>query len=98
MTDMPQDGVHAMVPRERMAEPARKLRDTYARKSGIPLFKREFGYYCLERWKEQGMPQDTPLAELFDYDPPGNHHLGQLGWCEAAFQPAFEVKIIEDYC
>jgi len=85
-----------MVPREEMDPAARKLRDTYARVPGISLFKREFGYYCLERWREQGMPQDVPMAELFDYDPPGNYALGQLGWCEAAFQPAFEVKVIED--
>ena len=90
------DGVHAMVPREKMTESARKLRDTYARTPGIPFFKREFGYYCLERWAEQGMPQDVPLAELFDYDPPGNYHLDQLGWCEAALQPVFETKVLED--
>ena len=91
-----QDGVHAMVPAEKMCEPARKLRDTYACKPGIPLFKREFGFYCLERWKEQGMPADIPLSELFCYDPPGSHSLGQLGWCEAAFVPAYEVKVLED--
>ncbi len=95
-TDKLQDGVHAMVPRERMCESARKLRDTYSRTPGIPLFKREFGFYCLERWKEQGMPEDVPLHELFEYDPPGDHALGQLGWCEAAFLPAFEDKVIED--
>ncbi|MFN2155118.1 MAG: uroporphyrinogen decarboxylase family protein [Anaerolineae bacterium] len=89
-------GVDGTVSREEMDPAARKLRDTYARVPGIPLFKREFGYYCLERWREQGMPQDVPLAELFDYDPPGNDALGQLGWCEAAFEPAFEVKVIED--
>ncbi len=89
-------GVDAMVPRAQMAPSARKLRDTYARIPGIPLFRREFGYYCLERWKEQGMPQDVPLAKLFHYDPPGHYPLGQLGWCEAAFEPAFEVKVIED--
>jgi len=91
-----QDGVHAMVPREKMCESARKLRDTYAMKPGIPLFRREFGYFTLERWKREGMPQDVPLAELFHYDPPGNHGLGELGWCEAAFQPPFEEKIVED--
>ncbi len=91
-----QDGVHAMVPREQMTESARKLRDTYARTPGIPLFKREFGYYCLERWAEQGMPQDVTLAELFDYDPPGHYALGQLGWCEAAFDPLFETVVLED--
>jgi len=94
--DRPKDGVHATVPRENMCESARKLRDTYARTPGVPFFKREFGFYCLERWKEQGMPEDVPLHELFDYDPPGNYGLGQLGWCEAAFQPAFETKVLED--
>lgn len=90
------DGIHAMLPREDMCEPARKLRDTYARTPGIPLFRREFGFYCLERWKEQDMPEDVPRHELFSYDPGGNHGLGQLGWCEAAFRPSFEEKIIED--
>lgn len=96
MTNVPQDGVHALVPRERMTPSARKLRDTYAKTPGIPLFRREFGFYSLERWKEQGMPQDVPLAQLFVYDPPGHHSLGQLGWCEAAFVPKFEVKVLED--
>jgi len=85
-----------MVPRERMCEGARKLRDAYARVPGAPLYRREFGYYCLERWKEQGMPCDVPLETLFFFDPPGSHGLGQLGWCEAAFEPAFEEKVIED--
>jgi len=92
---MEQDGIHAMVPRERMTESAKKLRDTYAMKPGIPLFRREFGYFGLERWKREGMPQDVPLETLFQYDPPGSHGLGQLGWCEAAFLPAFEDKVIE---
>ena len=92
----PQDGIHAMVPREKMCLAARKLRDSYAVTPGAPLFRREFGYYCLEEWKEQGMPQDVPLEKLFDYDPPGNHGLGELGWTTAAFSPAFEVKVLED--
>jgi uroporphyrinogen decarboxylase len=91
-----QDGIHAMVPREKMSVRARKMRDTYEIKSGAPLIRREFGYYCMERWKEQGMPQDVPLEKLFDYEPVGKHGLGDLGWCEAAFSPAFETKIIED--
>lgn len=79
-----------------MEESARRLRDTYAMVPGAPLFRREFGFFCLERWKEQGMPQDVEHAELFNYDSPGNHHLAQLGWCEAAFAPLFEEKILED--
>lgn len=90
------DGVHSPVPRDKMTASARKLRDAYARVPGAPLFKREFGFYCLDRWKEQGMPQSVPLEELFDYDPPGHHSLAQLGWCEAAFVPEFETKILED--
>ena len=85
-----------MVPREAMDPHARKLRDVYAITPGTPLVRREFGFYCLERWKEQGMPEDVPRAELFHYDPDGNFGLGGLGWCEAAFVPAFEEKIIED--
>jgi len=90
-----QDGVHALVPRERMTESARKLRDTYAVTPGAPFFRREFGYFCLERWHEEGLPRDADLAAFFGYDPPGNISLDQLGWCEAAFEPAFEVKVLE---
>jgi len=90
------DGVHAMVPEERMCDAARKRRDTYAITPGAPFLKLEFGYYCLEEWYEQGLSRDADLNEVFDYDPPGNHILWQLGWCEAAFEPMFEVKIIED--
>lgn len=92
----PFDGVHGLPPRERMCESARKLRDTYAITPGAPLFRREFGYFTLDAWREQGLPPDADLADVFQYDPPGNHFLGHLGWCEAAFEPAFEVKIIEE--
>ena len=90
------DGVHAMVPRENMSEGAKKLRDAYERVPGAPLYRKEFGYYSLERWKNEGMPEDVPLAELFHYDPPGAFDLMGLGWCEAAFEPPFEEKVIED--
>ena len=91
-----EDGVRAMVPREKMCESARRLRDTYAITPGAPFYRQEFGFFSLERWKEEGMPEDVSLAELFDYDPPGSHSLGQLGWCEAAFVPAFDEKVLED--
>ncbi len=94
--DVVADGIHALPHRELMCEPARKLRDTYAITPGAPLFRREFGFYCLEAWHEQGLPREANLAELFQYDPPGNHMLGQLGWCEAGFSPCFDVKIVED--
>lgn len=95
-SELLQDGVHAMVPREQMSDGARKMRDFYARIPGAPFYKKEFGYYCLDRWAEQGLPQDVPFEVLFDFDEPGKHHLDQLGWCEAGLVPTFEVKVLED--
>ena len=90
------DGVHSLTPRGAMDPAARHLRDTYAITPGIPLVKREFGYFTLEAWAEQGMPPDADLAELFDFDPPGKFSLGQLGWCEAGLCPTFETRVLED--
>jgi hypothetical protein len=93
--DPPADGVHSPALRETMPDAVRKLRDTYEMVPGAPLFRKEFGYYCLDEWKAQGMPQDLPLSELFAFDANARHNLGQLGWCEAAFVPGFEDKVIE---
>jgi len=90
------DGIHSLLPRERMLPAARHLRDTYAITPGIPLVKREFGFYSLEAWAEQGLPEGADLAELFHYDPPGKVSLGQLGWCEAGLCPVFETRVLED--
>ena len=90
------DGIHRMVPRAQMTGGARKLRDTYAITPGLTLYKREFGYYCLDRWYEEGLSRDADLAEEFDYDEPGHYQLQGLGCCEAAFEPEFEVKVIEN--
>jgi hypothetical protein len=92
------DGIRSMVPRERMTEGARRLRAAYERVPGAPLYRREFYIWeeALALWKgSQGMPADAPQEELFQWDVPGNHSLGQLGWCESAFQPGFEVKVLE---
>lgn len=96
MTDKHKDGIHTLLPRDQMAPEARRLRDTYAITPGLPLIKREFGFYSLEAWAEQGMPQNADLAELFDYEPSGSHSLGQLGWCEAGLCPIFETQVLED--
>lgn len=90
------DGVHDMVAREQMTPSARKIRDTYACKPGAPLFQREFGFYSLDEWKQQGMPQDVSREQLFGFDPAGKFNIGGVGWTEAAFVPEFEVKILED--
>jgi hypothetical protein len=92
-----ENGIHGLLPAERMTASARKLRDAYARTPGAPLFQREFGLWmCMDRWYEQGLPRDANLDEFFSYDPAGHFPLDGLGWCEAAFDPPFEEKILED--
>ncbi len=90
------DGIHGMRAREELAPHVAKWWNTYEITPGAPLYKREFGYYCLDAWKAQGMPEDVPLAELFDYDEGAVAGLWDLGWCEAAFQPTFDWELIED--
>lgn len=90
------NGIHRLEPRTTMSTGARRLRDTYNITPGAPLFQREFGYYCLDRWREQGMPENADLNALFGFDEPGNHALGGLGWCEAGFVPSFEEKVLEE--
>ena len=80
----------------RMSVEARKMRDAYERKPGAPFYQREFGFFCLDRWKEQGMPQDVPLETLFGFDPPRKALLHEAGWCEPEFFPWFETKVLED--
>ncbi|MFW6286402.1 MAG: hypothetical protein ACOC29_00530, partial [Candidatus Sumerlaeota bacterium] len=60
-----QDGIHAMVPKEKMSHGARKVRDAYEIVPGAPFYQREFGYYSIERWKKEGIPEDVPRSELF---------------------------------
>jgi len=79
-----------------MCAAARLRRDTYAVTPGMPLIQKEFGFYCLERWAEQGMPADVPHETLFGYGASGGWDLHGLGWCEAAFYPGFEKKVLED--
>ena len=78
-------GIHFPVPREKLAPHVRIMRDTYACKPDTPFYRREFGYYCLDRWYEQGLDRNADFSEIFGYDPPAKHDLGELGWVEAAF-------------
>jgi uroporphyrinogen decarboxylase len=71
------------------------MRDAYAVTPGAPICHVEFGWYCMEKWKrEQGFTEAT--REQFGFDGPWHVGLGGLGWCEAAFHPAFEEKTVED--
>lgn len=74
-----------------------KLHDFYDFKPDAAIYQEEFGFYCLELWEKQGyIKPGQDLAALFGYDQPAKYGLGQLGWCEAEFRPAFEEKVLED--
>ncbi len=79
-----------------MSKPSgiQKYRDFYAMKPGAAFYQKEFGYYCLERWYEQGLPRNANLAEVFGYDEVGRVDIYGLGGCEAAFVPEFETKVL----
>ena len=79
-----------------MEPSSRKTRDAYAITPNASFPQREFGYYCLDRWYEQGLPREASLEEYFGYDLPASHSLGQLGWAKAPFYPVFEEIVIED--
>ncbi len=89
-------GFHRLPPRDQMPLPVRKWRDTYDLKPNIGFYQKEFGFFTMETWKTQGMPTDVPLETLFGFDAPATVSFSGLGWCEAAFEPAFEEKVLED--
>ena len=89
---------------ETMTPSAKKMRDFYAMRRDAPIYQTEFGYYVLEKWIAEGYlkPRDEEgdydayLRSVFGYDEPAVCSVGGLGWCEAAFLPAFEEKLLED--
>jgi len=92
--DRPADGVHALPPRDAWSPAARKRRDIYAITPDAPLLQSEFGFMegTLQRWREEGMTDRSELG----LEPTGDFGLGGLGWCEAAFVPGFETRVLED--
>ncbi|MDD3243029.1 MAG: uroporphyrinogen decarboxylase family protein [Eubacteriales bacterium] len=74
-----------------------KMQRFYAQEGGAPIVQQEFGFYSLDRWRREGhLCGDTNLNELFGFDAQAKFELGGLGWCEAAFLPAFEERVLED--
>lgn len=94
---MANDGIYGMLPREQMCVGAKKYWDFYNMKPGAGFYQREFGYYCLDKWRrEEGLDPNADLSALFGYDPKGRVDVNGLGSCEASFEPAFEEKVLED--
>ncbi len=90
------DGIHGMVPRGQMPEHVRKLRDAYEITPDAPFVQREFWFYSMNQFYEQGLSREADVNEVFGYDPPGCYDIKHLGWCEAGFHPSFEERVIED--
>jgi hypothetical protein len=94
------DGIHAMLQEEKMPLHVRKYRTAYAITPNAPVFHTEGWYYCLDAWREQGLPADLEQKsaawnEYFHYDPDAVYYILGLGWTTAAFYPKFEEKILE---
>ena len=81
------------------------MRDFYAIKAGAPVYMKEFGFYCLDTWADQGHVKraeefadngafEAYLAELFGFDTGGVFALWSAGWCEAELFPQFETKVL----
>lgn len=95
---------YSIVNREKMSDSAKKIRDFYEIKPDAPIYQKEFGFYVLDKWTEQGYLKphtevgdyDKYLRELFMYDVPAINNLRGLGWCEAALFPKFEETVLED--
>ena len=76
---------------------AKKLRKFYSFIKDAPIFQEEFGFYSLDRWISEGhITKDSNLDEMFMFDTKAKLSLGEIGWCEAAFIPSFEIKVLED--
>jgi hypothetical protein len=95
------DGIHRLPPRESWSTGARKRRDTYAITPNAPFLRGEFGFYCIDEWKKQGMPADAKEwgdfgRGVFLFEEAGDYKLGHVGWCEAALKPSFPVQVLED--
>jgi uroporphyrinogen decarboxylase len=94
---MAADSVISLPPYDAMSAGAKKMRDFYALKPDAPIYQKEFAFYSMERWKQEGHIKDGDnLDALFRFDPSGRHSLGNLGWSEAGFCPVFEGKVLED--
>jgi hypothetical protein len=94
MNEKKNDGIYGMLDRNEMPDFVRKWRDTFDITPGLGFVQKEFGYFCLEQWAQQGMPQDIDKEILFGFEPQGEYRIRGIGWTEPNYFPKFEEKII----
>ncbi|MHC4871111.1 MAG: uroporphyrinogen decarboxylase family protein [Planctomycetota bacterium] len=93
------DGIYGMLPREEMSESVKKFRDHIDMVPGAPLFRREFGFYSMDKWVcEEGLSEHDYFnrGEIFMFDESAVTDISTLGWVVASFFPSFEEKVLED--
>jgi len=82
----------------------KKMNDFFGNKPGSPIYQTEFGFYCLDKWIEQGylkkrddvIDYESYLKDIFRFDEPATCMIFGAGCNEAPFSPRFEVKVLED--
>ncbi len=95
-----EDGIHGMLPCGQMPLHVQKFRAVYERKPNAPIYHTEGWYYCLDAWREQGLPKNLEPGtdewnEFFHFDPEAKHIIRGLGWVQAEYHPQFEENVIE---
>ena len=76
-----------------------RLRATYEFRLVDRLVRQEFYIWpeAIERWQGEGMPEGVDEAEHFGFDESGRAGMWRLGWCEPAFVPAIEQRVLETH-
>lgn len=80
-----------------MPPQVRKLRNTFKITPSEGFIQKEFGFYCLDRWRKEGLPVDADLNKFFDFDENAEYQIRGIGWTAPNFHPPFEEKILEDH-
>jgi hypothetical protein len=78
--------------------PGDRMRAIYEFKPVDHLPRAEFYIWpeAIERWKQEGLPEDWQPRNFFGYDEQGSFGTGvSLGWTEPPLLPVFEEKVIE---
>ncbi len=90
------DGIHRMVADDKIPPQVKKLRNTFKVTPNEGFIQKEFGFYCLDRWRTEGLPVDVDLKKFFSFDDEAEYQIRGIGWTAANFHPPFEEKILED--
>lgn len=81
-----------------------RIQDFYNMKPDARIYRKEFGYYVLDKWRKEGHLKAVDAVpdygqytrDLFGFDEQAMYNIKGLGWCESDFHPAFEEVILED--